>query len=231
MSNILAVIPARGGSKGIPNKNIIEIGGFPLIAHTIKSAKRSRLISHLIVSTDSKKIASIAEEYGAVVPFIRPEDLSTDSALTVDVLRHAIQHEETRLALRFDYVVLLQPTTPLKSELDIDGAIGVLVGDEDCDTAVTVVDVGANHPARMYQIENDRLTSVIREETPMMPRQELPPVYIRNGAVYAFRRNVIDKYSAILGEKIKPYIMPSERSINIDGPTDILLAEFYFSKK
>jgi CMP-N,N'-diacetyllegionaminic acid synthase len=229
--NILAVIPARGGSKGIPDKNIIEVAGLPLIAHTIKSARRSKLISHLIVSTDSEKIAGIAREYGALVPFIRPEELATDSALSVDVLSHAIYHEEVRLGLEFDYVVLLQPTSPLKSETDIDGAIETVVGDRNCDTAVTVVDVGANHPARMYQIINGELISVIREKTPMMPRQELPAVYIRNGAVYAFRRDVIDKYGAILGAKIKPYIMPMSRSINIDGAADILLAEYYFSMK
>ena len=228
--NVFAVIPARGGSKGIPQKNMYPVCGLPLICHTIRSAKNSKLITHLIVSTDDLKISAVAKEYGVDVPFIRPEHLATDQALAVDVMRHAIEVEEKRLHLRFDYIVMLQPTSPLKTGEDIDDAIAKLI-QTNCDTVVTMVDVGANHPARMYRIKDDRLVSIMEEGIAMRPRQELPPIYIRNGAVYAFRRNVIDDYGALIGKDVRPLVMTPERSVNIDDYSDLLIAEYFISKE
>jgi len=122
---------------------------------------------------------------------------------------------------------MLQPTTPLKIADDIDRTIEKLINTQ-CDSVVTMVDVGANHPARMYRIENDRLKSIMEEGITMRPRQELPPMYIRNGAVYACRREVIFKYNALIGPDCRPYVMPKERSINIDEISDIHLTEYYF---
>ena len=119
MTKVFAVIPARGGSKGIPKKNIYPLCEKPLISYTIESAIKSNVIHHLIVSTDSNEIAEVARSYSVDVPFIRPHVLSSDTALAVDVLKHAITHEEKRLQIRFDYVVMLQPTTPLKLTEDI----------------------------------------------------------------------------------------------------------------
>jgi CMP-N-acetylneuraminic acid synthetase len=180
------------------------------------------------VSTDSNEIAEVARSYSVDVPFIRPHVLSSDTALAVDVLKHAITHEEKRLQIRFDYVVMLQPTTPLKLTEDIDGAINKLI-QTGCESVVTMVDVGANHPARMYKIDNDKLVGVMDEGIAMRPRQELTPIYIRNGAVYAFRREVIDKYNALLGNDVRPYVMPTERSVNIDNLLDLYLAEYLIS--
>jgi CMP-N-acetylneuraminic acid synthetase len=225
MTKVFAVIPARGGSKGIPKKNIYPLCKKPLISYTIESAIKSKEIHHLIVSTDSYEIAEVARSYSVDVPFIRPQALSSDTALAVDVIKHAITHEEKRLQIRFDYVVMLQPTTPLKLTEDIDGAIQKLI-QTGCESIVTMVDVGANHPARMYKIDNDKLVAVMDEGIAMRPRQELPPIYIRNGAVYAFRREVIDKYNALLGNDVRPYVMPIERSVNIDSHIDLYLAEY-----
>lgn len=225
MTKVFAVIPARGGSKGIPKKNIYPLCKKPLISYTIESAIKSKEIHHLIVSTDSYEIAEVARSYSVDVPFIRPQALSSDTALAVDVIKHAITHEEKRLQIRFDYVVMLQPTTPLKLTEDIDGAIQKLI-QTGCESIVTMVDVGANHPARMYKINNDKLVAVMDEGIAMRPRQELPPIYIRNGAVYAFKREVIDKYNALLGNDVRPYVMPIDRSINIDSHIDLYLAEY-----
>lgn len=223
---ILGVIPARGGSKGIPHKNIYPLCGKPLIAYTIESARRSVRLTKLIVSTDDADIAEIAQRCGAVVPFLRPTELATDAALAIDVVRHALEFQEKRDGVHYDLVVMLQPTTPLKTAEDIDSVIDKLI-ESGCDSVVTMVDVGANHPARMYRIDDDRLVSVMDEGGTMRPRQELPPIYIRNGAVYACRREVIYRWNALIGPDVRPLIMPPDRSVNIDGPSDIVLAEYY----
>lgn len=227
---ILAVIPARGGSKGVPGKNIRLLAGKPLIAHTIASAKKSRLITKLIVSTDDDAIARVARDSGAEVPFVRPAEYATDKALAIDVMKHALESMEKVDGVKYDFLVMLQPTTPLKSEIDIDGSIQKLI-ETGCDSVVSVVDVGANHPARMYTIENDRMVSVMDEKVAMRPRQDLPPVYIRSGAVYACRREVLFEYNALIGKDCRPFIMPEERSVNIDDLRDFYLAEYYLKEK
>lgn len=224
--HVLGIIPARGGSKGIPRKNIYPICNKPLIAYTIESAQRSVRLTKLIVSTDDADIAETARQYGAEVPFLRPAELATDTALAIDVVRHALEFQEKHDFLQYDIVVMLQPTSPLKTAQDIDAAIGKLI-ESRCDSVVTMVDVGANHPARMYRIIDDRLVNLIDEGITMRPRQELPPVYIRNGAVYACRRDVIYRWKTLIGPDVRPWIMPLNRSVNIDDPSDIVLAERY----
>lgn len=224
--HILGIIPARGGSKGIPHKNIYPLCGKPLIAYTIESARRSVRLTKLIVSTDDADIAEIARRYGASVPFLRPAELATDTALAIDVVRHALEFQEKHDGVHYDLVVMLQPTSPLKTAQDIDSVIDKLI-ESGCDSVVSMVDVGANHPARMYRINNDRLVSLMDERIAMRPRQELEPVYIRNGAVYACRREVIYRWNALIGPDVRPLIMPPNRSVNIDDPSDIVLAEYY----
>ncbi|OVE81681.1 N-acylneuraminate cytidylyltransferase [bacterium K02(2017)] len=225
-NNILGVIPARGGSKGIPNKNIYPINGFPLISYTIKTALQSKLLSRCIVSTDSNKIANVAKEYHADVPFIRPQQHATDQALAIDVIKHAVLEMESLDNCQYDYIVMLQPTTPLKIAEDIDAVINKLIK-ANCDTVVSLVDVGADHPARMYTIESDKMVPVMDEGVVMSPRQDLPSIYIRNGAVYACKRDVIFEHNAMIGTDCRGYVMPAERSVNIDVKTDLILAEYY----
>lgn len=224
--HVLGIIPARGGSKGIPRKNIYPICDKPLIAYTIESARRSVRLTKLIVSTDDTDIAETARRYGAEVPFLRPAELATDTALAIDVVRHALEFQEKHDCVQYDIVVMLQPTSPLKTAQDIDAVIGKLIK-SGCDSVVTMVDVGANHPARMYRVVDDRLVNLMDEGITMRPRQELPPIYIRNGAVYACRRDVIYRWKTLIGPDVRPWIMPLNRSVNIDDPSDIVLAERY----
>ena len=226
---ILGVIPARGGSKGIKGKNIYPLAGHPLISYTIQSAQKSACLNQFIVSTDSEEIATLVREYGAQTPFIRPAHLSSDSALAIDVMKHAILEIEKIDKIQYDFLVMLQPTTPLKVGEDIDKAVDKLIR-TGCDTVISMVDVGANHPTRMYTIEDDQLVSVMDEGISLRPRQELPSIYIRNGAIYACKREILFEYNSLIGPDCRPYVMPLERSVNIDCITDMILAEYLIQK-
>jgi len=223
--NVLGVIPARGGSKSVPRKNITSLLGRPLISYAIVAAQKSKLLTHFLVSSDDEEIIRVSKQYGAPVPFLRPDDLATDQSPTLPVVQHAIRETESQEEVRFDYIVLLQPTTPMRKAEDIDAAIDKLVKSH-ADSVVSVCDVDAYHPARMRQIVDDQLIELpIREPKEMARRQDLPPVYIRNGAVYAVRRNVIMEQNSMIGQVSRPYVMAVERSINIDSPLDLLLAQ------
>ncbi|MFH1101119.1 MAG: acylneuraminate cytidylyltransferase family protein [Methanobacteriota archaeon] len=230
--NILGIIPARGGSKAIPKKNIIPLAGKPLIQYTIDAALHSKMITKVIVSTDSKEIATLSKKLGAEVPFIRPKHLATDTAKTLDVTIHAIHQMEKKDKKTYDIAVLLQPTTPLRKSKHIDEALQLLIKHKkDTDSVISVVDVGANHPLRMKRIVNGILVNYIdqgHEDT--RPRQHLPPVYIRNGALYIAWRDVL-LTGSITGKKSRAYLMPPEYSINIDTNLDIPLAEYLLRKE
>jgi len=221
---ILGVIPARGGSKTIPKKNIKPLLGRPLIAYTIVPAKQSKLLTRVIVSSDDEEIIEVAKRYGADVPFVRPKELADDLSLATDVIRHAVIETEKQEGKKYDYVMMLQPTTPLRTTEDIDKALGKLI-ETGADSVISVVKVGAMHPARMKKIINDRLVDYAEEEVENMPKELLPPVYIRNGAIYAVKRDVLVNMRSFKGRVCRPYVMPEERSINIDSRMDFLLAE------
>jgi|TARA_B110000971_G_scaffold124666_1_gene127600 CMP-N,N'-diacetyllegionaminic acid synthase len=231
MSNakILGVIPARAGSKGIPNKNIIDIGDQPLIKYTIDAALGSTMITDCIVSTDSDDIASLAESLGSSAPFIRPKNLSDDKALSLPVIQHAVNFMEKKYAIRYDVVIMLQPTTPLRTSEDIDKSLTALMS-EKLDSVISVVEVEGNHPLRMKRIVNNRLVNYVDQgHEDMRPRQELPKVYIRNGAIYATLRDVLIVGDSFVGENSYPYVMSKEKSINIDTISDLYLAQTYIN--
>jgi CMP-N,N'-diacetyllegionaminic acid synthase len=227
MANTLGIIPARGGSKGVPRKNIRAVAGEPLIAYSIKSAQSSCRLTHFVVSTDDDEIASAARSYGADV-LMRPASLAADNTPMLPVVRHAFGELEKERGSRFDYGVILQPTSPLRTAADIDQVLEILER-TDADTVVSVYRVFDHHPARMYRLENDLLVPFSDEPTGRL-RQDLPPVYHRNGAVYAFRRGTIDEQDSLLGPKLRAYIMPEERSVNIDNELDLLLAGLLLEK-
>ena len=228
---ILGVIPARGGSKSVPRKNIALLHGKPVIAYTIEAAQQSQLLTHFLVSSEDAEIIAIAQAYGAPVPFVRPAELATDDAPTLPVVQHATREMEAKNNITYDCIVLLQPTTPLRLPEDIDLSIEKLRSSS-ANSVISVCDVGAYHPARMRQIVNDRLIELpIREPKEMLRRQDLPPVYIRNGAIYAVRRDVVMCHNSMVGEISRPYIMPEERSVNIDSKLDFILAEILLSGK
>ena len=225
---ILAIIPARGGSKGIPNKNIIDIGGNPLIKYTIDSALGSKNLTHCVVSTDSDEIADVVKSCGALAPFKRPKHLSDDKALSLPVMQHAVEYMEAKQGYQYDLVVMLQPTTPLRQTKDIDSAINLLI-DTNADSVISVVEVEGHHPLRMKRIIDGRLVNYIDQgKEDMRPRQDLPPVYIRNGAIYATKRDILMEKDSFVGADSRAYVMPSERSVNIDTFRDLLLAQSYF---
>lgn len=222
---ILGVIPARGGSKSVPRKNIALLHGKPLIAYTIEAALGCQSLTHLVVSSEDSEILEVARHSGAATPFVRPAQLATDEAPTLPVVQHAVTEMEAQEGLVYDYIVLLQPTTPLRRSQDIDAAVEKLIA-TGADSVVSVCDVGAYHPARMRQIVDDRLVELpIREPKEMLRRQDLPPVYIRNGAIYAVKRDVVMVENSMIGQVCRPYIMPEELSVNIDSRLDFLLAE------
>lgn len=223
---ILAIIPARGGSKGVPHKNIRPVAGKPLIAYTIEAALAVRERLHrLIVSTDDEQIAEVARRLGAEVPFLRPAELSGDRVPMVPVLQHAVGEIEAQDGVRLDWVLLLQPTAPLRAPEDIRAALD-LAERGGCDSVISVVQVFAVHPILMKRIENDRLLPFCIEEKEGTRRQDYqPPAYMRNGAIYLTRRDVLMERGSIWGEVIRPYLMPEERSLSIDSELDLKLAD------
>ena len=227
----LAVIPARGGSKSVPQKNIKILGDKPLIVHTIETSNASKRISRTIVSTDDEKIASIARSFGADVPFVRPAELATDDANAIDVIKHAlIEVEKSKSNVEYNAVVMLQPTSPFRLVNDIDDALKLLEKSE-ADSVISVVAVNGYHPARMKYLEEDRLIDPpFVEAYENQPRQELKPVFIRNGAIYAMRREVLLNGS-FKGKDSRAWIMPTYRSINIDTEMDFRFAELLLREK
>lgn len=217
--SVLAIIPARGGSKGVPRKNIAPLGGKPLIAWTIEAALAARCVSRTIVSTDSPEIAEAARAAGADVPFLRPDHLASDTATTLDVIAHARQ-----ACPGFDVLLVLQPTSPLRQAADIDAAFAQMMasGGESC-TSVCEVDTP---PWLMYrQTEAGFVESLLPPWPGGMRRQDLPPVYVLNGALYFVKTSAFDATGQLLPKPTAGYIMATQASIDIDTHDDFRRAE------
>jgi CMP-N-acetylneuraminic acid synthetase len=229
---ILAVIPARGGSKGVLRKNVRFICGRPLIFYTIETAlKVQHLLYRVIVSSEDEEIAAIARQYGADVPFLRPPELSGDNVPTLPVLRHAVEFVEKQDGIILDWVLLLQPTDPFRNEEDIKAALDLAQGGG-CDSVISVVQVFSVHPILMKRIEDNRLLPYCIEEKEGTRRQDYqPPAYMRNGAIYLTRRKVLMEKNSIWGEVIRPYVMPQERSIGVDSELDLKLVEILMRER
>lgn len=229
---VLAIIPARGGSKGVPRKNIRLVGGKPLIAYTIQSALAVKDRLHrLIVSTDDPEIAEVAVQYGAEVPFLRPEELGGDRVPMVPVMQHAVRTIEEMDQIHLDWVLLLQPTCPFRAPQDILAALD-LAAQGGCDSVISVVRVLAHHPILMKKIENNQLLPFVIEEKEGTRRQDYtPPAYMRNGSIYLTRRDNLLENNSIWGQVIRPYIMPEERSVNVDSELDLKLVELILQER
>ena len=220
---MIAIIPARGGSKGLPGKNIKEMCGKPLIAYTIEAALKSKSIDHVILSTDDEEIAAVAKKYGAEVPFMRPAELASDTAMAVDNYIYTIGRLEKEWNTKIDSFVVLQPTSPLRIAEDIDGAVE-LFNARNADSVVTYVKEA--HPIFWHKKidENNKLEDIF--EGTIANRQELPITYYPNGAVFSTEMIRQKKYYT---DKSYAYIMPRERSIDIDFIDDFKYAEFLMS--
>lgn len=224
---VLAIIPARGGSKGVLRKNVRSVGGYPLISWSIAAAARSKLVTHFYVSTDDLEIASVSESFKANV-LMRPSELAQDNTPMIPVLINVCRIAESIHGI-FDYIVLLQPTAPMRNEYDIDSAINQLSISQTADSLISVYKVDDCHPSRMYTIENGTLNKFYSEPEGAL-RQDLDDVYHRNGALYICNRDLLMINNKLIGDKCIPYIMPKARSVNIDDESDLEIADFLMSK-
>jgi len=225
---ILAIIPARGGSKGIPHKNIMKINNKPLIAYSIEAAKESKFIDYILVSTDNIEIKNVSLNYGAKVPFLRPEEISNDTAKSIDVVLHAVEYLKNQ-GEEFHYVVLLQPTSPLRSFEDVDNAIEKLMGKE-AESLVSMCEAAEN-PVLMRVIEDDKLKAFVEFKGDNLRRQDLPKFYIFNGAIYINSIEMLLKEKIFVNEATIPYVMDSKKSIDIDNMLDAKLTELILREK
>ena len=226
---IIAIIPARGGSKSLPRKNIKLLAGKPLIAYTIETALKCKLLDRVIVSTDDTEIAAISKKHGAEVPFIRPRELALDTTPMLPVLQHAVSFIERNEKSHIDIVVLLQPTSPFREVSDIKNCIKKLEN-EKADSVVTVCEVEHNPYFVMMRFQNDNLVPLLKMRELITRRQDAPNVYLLNGAVYVTRRDVLMNENKIFTDNTKAVIMPQERSIDLDRQLDFEFAEFLMKR-
>jgi CMP-N,N'-diacetyllegionaminic acid synthase len=224
---ILATICCRGGSKGVPGKNIKALKGKPLIAYTIDTAKGSLLIEELIISTDDEAIAQVAKDYGAKVPFMRPADLASDTASKWPVFIHAVEAYEELTGNTVDYLVDLDVTVPLKSIADIDGAITMAMNDPLVDVVITGYEPERNPYFNMVEIGEDGFADIVKKgEKPIVRRQDAPQVYSLTPAAYVVKKSALYKYEHWSRAKCKIYAMPRERAVDIDTEIDFKIVEF-----
>lgn len=220
-NNYLAIIPARGGSKRIPQKNLISLYGKPLISYTIEEARKSSLIKYLIVSTDNVKIANCAKKLGAKVPFLRPAKYATDNSPITETLL-LIYKWVIKSKLAVDAFILLQPTSPFRTVKHINESIDLFKKSK-ADT-VTSVRFTYDHPFWTWQYKNKRITPLFSLNYIEKPRYDLPPIVIENGAIFIIKPSVIEKGS-LYGRKVVSYIMDEESSFDIDTLKDLENAE------
>jgi CMP-N-acetylneuraminic acid synthetase len=219
---IVAIIPARSGSKGVKNKNIRLINGKPMIAYSIEHAKASSYINRIIVTTDSEEYASIAREYGAETPFIRPAEYATDTALDIDVFRHALSWLKENENYEPDIIVHLRPTYPFREISDIDKMIEMMLEDDSID-AVRSVKENEVVPHKMWYLKEDGTLDSLMKDIPEaynMPRQELPKTYCQNGNVDLLRPSTIWKYNSMTGKNIKGYVMKEMFDVDTERDFD-----------
>lgn len=225
---VLAIIPARGGSKSIPRKNIRNFAGYPLIAYSIAAGKAAKNVNRLLVSTDDEEIASIAKDYGAEIPFLRPTELSQDDTPDLPVFQHALAWLEENEGYHPDILVQLRPTSPLRRTIHIDHAVQRLLEHPEADSVRTVC-VPFQNPYKMWRIGEDgflhALLTFDMPEPYNLPRQALPDVYWQTGYVDAAWTDTIQGKNSMTGDNILPLIIGAEEWIDIDSPHDWRRAE------
>lgn len=224
--SMIAIIPARGGSKGLPSKNIIPLKGKPLIAYTIEAALEAANVSDVYVSTDDERIAIVAKEYGAKCPVERPEHLATDEALIADTLVHFLQELKAQTGQEVDEFVLLQPTSPLRRPDDIDKAI-TMFKERSADSVISCVEDHYPLEWRRRVALDGRFEDVLgHKET---NRQAFEKTYTPNGAIYVMKALLLNR-ATYYTDNSYAFIMPASRSVDIDGEEDLALAEFYLDR-
>lgn len=222
--SVLALVTARGGSKGLPGKNLRDLCGKPVIAWSIEAARGARCVDDLVVSTDDATIAEIAGRFGARVPFLRPAELASDTTSSIDVIEHAIKHLAA-YGKTFDYLVLIEPTSPLRESSDIDAAMERLVA-SDAESIVSVCRAESVHPAFMYRKDKtDRLVPFTEQQPEGLRRQEIEPLYFLEGTIYASRVSTLLERRTFYHDATIGYEVPKWKSPEIDDIVDFLLVE------
>jgi len=226
---VVATVCARGGSKGVPGKNVRLLCGKPLIVYTIEVAKRCRSISRIIVSTDNPKIAEVAQANGAEVPFLRPRKLALDDTPKLHVIRHAIQYLESQEGYYADIIVDLDATSPLRTEKDIEACI-TMVREGEADNVFSVTRARRNPYFNMVEMVNGQVQLVKNHGQLITRRQDAPEVFDMNASIYVWKRDTLMKSSYFFLDNTKIYVMP-EWAIDIDSETDFEFVEFILGKK
>lgn len=231
--NIVAIIPARGGSKGIPRKNLAKINGQPLISFSIEHALASKLINRVIVSTEDEEISKTAKRYGAEIPVIRPKELAKDHVLDIPVFEHMLSYLEKNEQYIADIVVHLRPTAPYRKPEWIDEAIELLINDTDADS-VRSVSEPSQHPYRTFNITDGYLSPIMKHEHPepyLLRRQDLPKMFFYNCVIDITRPSTIFDQHSMTGKKMLPYIMNPENVLDIDTKQDLEFARFFLGSE
>lgn len=218
--SVLAIIPARGGSKGVPRKNLRMVKGKSLLCSTIEAAKQSKFIDTIIVSSEDAEIIAAAKAAGASVPFVRPLDLAQDETTTSQVILHALLQMP-----HYDYILVLQATSPLRNSQDIDASLQLLI--EKKSPACVSVSETAGHPYWMFMLSEDQALKQFIEQDMPKRRQDLPAAYALNGAIYAAETEWFKQHQRFISEETVAYVMPQERSLDIDTEFDFKLLETY----
>jgi len=220
---VLGVIPGRGGSKGVKGKNIRVVDGIPLIGYAIKTASNSKKLTRYIINTDSDEIEKIAHDFNAEV-YRRNPELGSDSASIVPVILETIEALEAK-GETFDVVILLQVTSPIRNGQNVDEVISMFERDPELSGVISVVPMHDVHPARMYRLDESLNMNPLNPEWETARRQEIPPVYYRNGCIYAVQTEILKKYKTLMPEGKKGYVMPVEWLANIDDERDLIITE------
>ena len=230
MMRLLGIIPARGGSKRVPRKNVRRLLDKPLVAWTIEAALGSTKLSRVVVSSDDAEVLAVAAGYDPKMALRRPDEMSGDLSPAMEYVRHALDTLEAAGEQRFDGVVVLQPSSPFTTSRDIDATIEVLER-SGASSAVSIMAVDhATHPIKFKRLEGDRLLPFLEEERGRMAEHELPKLYVRNCSVYAARRSLVDT-GELIGPDCRGYVMPRERSVDINDELDWEFAQFLAGRK
>ena len=227
MTEILAIIPARGGSKGLPGKNLRPLAGHPLIAYSIAAGLQAKHVNRVICSTDSGEIAEVARQYGAEIPFMRPPELAQDDSPDIDAFQHVLHELKTREDYRPDIIVQLRPTSPVRQPGQVDTGIEILLNNPDTDSVRAVAPSPAT-PYKMWRIESDILTPLLTiDDVPEpfnMPRQALPEIWWQTGTLDIMRTGAIESGS-MTGTEIRPFVIDPEHAVDIDHIESFARAE------
>jgi CMP-N-acetylneuraminic acid synthetase len=226
----LGIIPARGGSKRLPRKNLRLLGGKPLVAWIIEAARDARRLDRLVVSSDDREVLDLARRYDPRLVLARPDKFSGDESPAIDYVRHALAELEGSGQGPFDAIVILQPSSPFTLPSDIDATVDLLAS-SGADSAVSVMRIDhAIHPFKMKILDGNRLLPYLQDERGRMAAHELPEIYVRNCSVYASRRNVVER-GQVIADDCRGHVMPRERSLDINEELDLLFAEFILSRR